>query len=128
MKSEMQLDAIQENALLIMHDDTDLDRGYLRAVEYIIRYPLTGKEKWRMLRAVEAEYSNLIGADWMQEVLREVNELKKWMLTQDKKLERLQKSIDNIVWNIDVNRKTLGDTRMLSEAFRALKNLQDDYK
>ncbi|UPI12747.1 hypothetical protein [Bacillus phage SBSphiJ5] len=98
MKSQVQLDAIQENALLIMHDDTDLDEGYLRAVEYIIRYPLTGKEKWRMLRAVEAEYSNLIGADWMQEVLREVNELKKWMLTQDKKLKRFQKSIDNIVW------------------------------
>ncbi|QZA69535.1 hypothetical protein 035JT004_36 [Bacillus phage 035JT004] len=128
MTNKVQLDAIQENALLIMHEDIELDNGYLRAVEHIVRYPLTGGDKWRMLRAVEAEYSRLIGADWMQEVLREVNELKKWMLMQDKKSERLQKSIDNIVWNIDVNRKTLGDTRMLSEAFRALKNLQDDYK
>ncbi|QZA68974.1 hypothetical protein 010DV004_37 [Bacillus phage 010DV004] len=128
MTNKVQLDAIQENALLIMHEESELDNGYLQAVEYIIRYPLTGEDKWRMLRAIETEYSNLTGDNWRQEVSREINEIRNWTLMQDKKLGRLQKSIDNIIWNIDVNRKTLGDTRMLSEAFRALRNLQNDYK
>jgi hypothetical protein len=34
-----------------------------------------------------------------------------------------KKKIDNIIWNIETNRRVLGDTEMLDAVFESLKNL-----
>ncbi|WZK93483.1 hypothetical protein [Bacillus phage BvP] len=119
---------MKENALLIMHEYVDLEEGYRMAVDYLVSKPLTKEDRGDALQVLGTEFNTLTDDNFREEISREINEIKNWTLMQDRKLEMLQKSIDNIVWSMKVNRKVLGDTRMLDEAFRALQNLQKDYK
>ncbi|WCS69858.1 hypothetical protein Goe25_02300 [Bacillus phage vB_BsuM-Goe25] len=128
MTNNTQLEEIKENALLIMHDYADLEEGYRMAVDYLVSKPLTKEDRAGALQVLGTEFNTLTEDNFREEISREINEIKNWTLMQDRKLEMLQKSIDNIVWSMKVNRKVLGDTRMLDEAFRALQNLQKDYK
>ncbi|WCS70111.1 hypothetical protein Goe27_02330 [Bacillus phage vB_BsuM-Goe27] len=128
MTNNAQLEEMKENALLIMHDYADLEEGYRMAVDYLVSKPLTKEDRADALQVLGTEFNTLTDDNFREEISREINEIKNWTLMQDRKLEMLQKSIDNIVWSMKVNRKVLGDTRMLDEAFRALQNLQKDYK
>ncbi|QDP43255.1 hypothetical protein Goe7_c02300 [Bacillus phage vB_BveM-Goe7] len=128
MTNNTQLEEMKENALLIMHDYADLEEGYRMAVDYLVSKPLTKEDRADALQVLGTEFNTLTDDNFREETSREINEIKNWTLMQDRKLEMLQKSIDNIVWSMKVNRKVLGDTRMLDEAFRALQNLQKDYK
>ncbi|APZ82687.1 hypothetical protein Goe24_02320 [Bacillus phage vB_BsuM-Goe24] len=128
MTNNTQLEEMKENALLIMHDYADLEEGYRMAVDYLVSKPLTKEDRADALQVLGTEFNTLTDDNFREEISREINEIKNWTLMQDRKLEMLQKSIDNIVWSMKVNRKVLGDTRMLDEAFRALQNLQKDYK
>lgn len=128
MTNNTQLKEMKENALLIMHEYVDLEEGYRMAVDYLVSKPLTKEDRGDALQVLGTEFNTLTDDNFREEISREINEIKNWTLMQDRKLEMLQKSIDNIVWSMKVNRKVLGDTRMLDEAFRALQNLQKDYK
>lgn len=128
MTNNAQLEEMKENALLIMHEYVDLEEGYRMAVDYLVSKPLAKEDRADALQVLGTEFNTLTGDNFREEVSREINEIKNWTLMQDRKLEMLQKSIDNIVWSMEVNRKVLGDTRMLDEAFRALQNLQKGYK
>lgn len=128
MTNKLKLEVALDNAFCIMSEYSNLEKGYQAAFKYLYTCPITAKERNKAFRELEAEFHRAHTEEGFQQVYEEIAEVKQIALSTERQLAHIKKSIDNIVWSIDVNRKTLGDTRMLSEAFRALKNLQDDYK
>ena len=128
MTTKLSLEVALDNAFCIMNEYSNLEEGYQAAFKYLYNCPLPPRTRSKSFRELEAEFNRASTEEGFQQVYEEIAEVKQIALSTERQLAQIKKSIDNIVWSIDVNRKTLGDTRMLSEAFRALKNFQDAYK
>ncbi|UPI12496.1 hypothetical protein [Bacillus phage SBSphiJ4] len=128
MTNKLKLEVALDNAFCIMSEYSNLEKGYQAAFKYLYTCPITAKERNKAFRELESEFYKAYTEEGFQQVYEEIAEVKQITLSTERQLAQIKKSIDNLVWGIDVNRKTLGDTRMLDEAFRALRNLQDDYK
>lgn len=128
MTNKLKLEVALDNAFCIMSEYSNLEQGYQAAFKYIYTCPITVKERNKAFRELDAEFYRRYTEEGFQQGYEVIAEVKQIALSTERQLAHIKKSIDNIVWSIDVNRNTLGDTRTLDEAFRALRNLQDDYK